>query len=97
MNDLNEFKKIKESERKIHARVEESKLRSSQIKKESVSKLEQYSAAKNQQVEENLEKTKAENDARQMAIFKTLTEKQKRLEQFFKSQKYDDKDRQKII
>jgi hypothetical protein len=47
MNDLNEFKKIKESERKIHARVEESKLRSSQIKKESVSKLEQYSAAKN--------------------------------------------------
>lgn len=32
-----------------------------------------------------------------MAIFKTLTEKQKRLEQFFKSQKYDDKDRQTII
>jgi len=32
-----------------------------------------------------------------MAIYKTLAEKQKRLEQFFKSKKYDDKDRQVVI
>jgi hypothetical protein len=46
MNDPYEFKKLKESEKNIYAQIEVSKLRSSQIKKESVSKLESFNAAK---------------------------------------------------